>query len=384
MTFDTSLFASKLSRYRAQFQLDVDDFVRLTGIKSDRVCALEAGEVKPTGDEVLILADVFKCDYRFFISSERVAPFEETEELFRRHGDALTREDRWAIQEFLHLCECEAFLLDVLGRHPPVAPFVYVPKDRFFKRDGANAAKALRAHLGLETRQDITDVFDLLRRLGLRVFRRSLQNSEVSGLFVRHPVAGLCILVNYSEDVYRQRFTAAHEACHAFLDTDQGFVVSFESGSSKWSRDDLVEIRANAFAGQLLLPDDLVSELPKVTWTLDNVTTFANKLRVNPVTLMFRLSDLKLIDKATITNLRRSVKIPIESKVDPEIGTGLTTLQAERKLRLLRLGLSAHYVGLCFDALQEGHVSKGRVAEMMLCDERELQGVAALFGRVLS
>jgi hypothetical protein len=99
---------------------------------------------------------------------------------------------------------------------------------------------------------------------------------------------------------------------------------------------------------------------------------------------MFRLSDLNLIDEATIKNLRRSVKIPIEAKVDPEIGTGLTPLQAERKLRLLRLGLSAHYVGLCFDALQEGHVSKGRVAEMMLCDERELQGVAALFGRVLS
>jgi len=33
--------------------------------------------------------------------------------------------------------------------------------------------------------------------------------------------------VNYSEDVYRQRFTAAHELAHAIFDSDDSAVVSF-------------------------------------------------------------------------------------------------------------------------------------------------------------
>lgn len=384
MAFDSRLFATKLSRYRGQFQLGVEELVGLTGIPRDRLVALEAGEVTPSGDEVLILADVFKCDYRFFISSDRVAPFDETEELFRRHGDALTRSDRWAIQEFLYLCECEAFLLAELGRSPAHPRFTYEARDSYFKRDGIRAAKALRAHLGLAPRHDVTDVFAILRQLGLRVFRRSLENSEVSGLFVHHPVAGLCVLVNYAEDVYRQRFTAAHEACHAFLDSAEAFVVSFETGSSKWRRDDLVEVRANAFAGHFLLPDDLVADLSEVTWDTGTLADYANRLRVNPATLLFRLRDLNMIDDRTVATLRGSVKVSKEAKVEPEIGPGLTQRQAERKLALLQRGLSAHYVGLCLDALHASHVSIGRAAEMMLCDEGELREVAALFGRTLA
>ena len=40
-----------------------------------------------------------------------LAPFEQTETLFRMYGDELSSEDRWAIQEFLFLCECEDYLL---------------------------------------------------------------------------------------------------------------------------------------------------------------------------------------------------------------------------------------------------------------------------------
>lgn len=383
MAFDTALFASKLARYRAQFQLEMDELARLTGLRIDRLTLLEAGRNSPTGDEVLILADVFKCDYRFFISSDRVAPFDETEELFRRHGDSLTPRDRWAIQEFLYLCECEAFLLAELQRPPSVPSFAYDARDTYYKRDGVRAAAALREHLHLSARQDITDVFALLRRLGLRVFRRSLENSDISGLFVHHPVAGLCLLVNYVDDVYRQRFTAAHEACHAFLDTGQSFVVSYERGP-KWSRGDLVEIRANAFASHFLLPDDLIRSLPKVNWNTETVSDFANRLRVNALTLLFRLRDLAIIDDPALERLRTSAKVPMDAKLDPELAPELSPRQAERKRELLHRGLSSHYVGLCFDAYAAGHVSSGRVAEMMLCDDREAREIGLLFGRSIA
>ena len=189
MAFARDLFTSKLRRYREQFQISQEDLPTLTGLTAERLRRLESGEVDPTGDEVLVLADLFKCDYRFFVSSERLAPFEETEELFRRHSDALSRDDRWAIQEFLYLCECEAFLLGELGRAAP-SDFTYETKDRYYKRAGAAAAAALRHNLGLTPRADTTDIFAVLRGAGLHVFRRSLKNSSISGMFVHHSGCG--------------------------------------------------------------------------------------------------------------------------------------------------------------------------------------------------
>lgn len=65
---------------------------------------------------------------------------------------------------------------------------------------------------------------------------------------IRHPEVGRCILVNYDEDVYRQRFTAAHELAHALME-DSEFNVSLSRDGSN-----LVEVRANAFASHYLVP----------------------------------------------------------------------------------------------------------------------------------
>ncbi len=75
MTFDLALFGSKLKRYREQFKRSLDEISRLTGISTPDLVSLESGERRPTGDEVLILADYYKCDYQFFISIEQLAPF---------------------------------------------------------------------------------------------------------------------------------------------------------------------------------------------------------------------------------------------------------------------------------------------------------------------
>lgn len=104
MAIDLAILGSKLSRYRQQFQANVSDVAAGTGIPIDVLTAYESGTCEPTGDHILIIADFYKCDYKFFLSNEKLAPFEQTETLFRMHGDALSAEDRWAIQEFLFLC----------------------------------------------------------------------------------------------------------------------------------------------------------------------------------------------------------------------------------------------------------------------------------------
>ena len=248
MAFDREMFTNKLQQYCIQMQLADAELSERTGISPERLKALKENQVDPTGDEVLILADVFMCDYRFFISNEKLAPFEQTDLLFRKHGGELSANDRWAIQEFLYLCECEQFLQDELGVERK--PFNFAKQGNYLKGHGENAAQALRRHLGYQPHEQPMDIFRDFRTIGCHVFRRRLARDNISGLCLRHPVAGPSLLINFNEDQYRQRFSAAHEAAHAILDDDQEFVVSF----ANWEKAPLSEVRANTFAARYLMP----------------------------------------------------------------------------------------------------------------------------------
>ena len=380
MAFDVPMFSDKLRRYCSQLQVTADTVAAGTGLLCERVEMLMAGRGEPSGDEVLILADYFKCDFKFFISNERLAPFEQTESLFRRHGDLLSREDRWAVQEFLFLCECEEFLLQSTPGFTARAPFSFAKSGRFCKRHGQDAAAALRRHLGYAPHAVPRDVFTDFRRIGIHVFRRRLGQSSISGLFVRHPVAGPCALINFSEDIYRQRFSAAHEAAHAVLDEGDDCSVSF----SRWNPRDLSEVRANAFASQYLMPPDFLTRIPgHRTWPPDQFLRWAHELRVNPEPFAYALKDAGLIGESRVPPLR-DLKIPVSEKVDPEIPANLSEQNRERRKALLERGLCSSYANLCFEAYSRGVISTGRLAETLLCGTTELPALAALFGRSLS
>ena len=378
MALDLELFASKLRRYRQQFQAVMSEVSSATGISEDSLTTFENAEKQPTGDEILILADYYKCDYRFFISGEQLAPFEQTETLFRKHGEQLSKKDRWAIQEFLYLCECEEFLMEIL----PVQErklFTFIKQGTFYKSHGEAAADALRRNLGYGPNMIGMDVYDDFRRIGLHVFRRRLENSEISGLFMKHPTAGKSILVNYSEDIYRQRFSAAHEAAHSILDEESDFIISF-----KWNTKDLTEVRANTFASRYLMPPEFLLGIPNPTqWDSGKAIEWANQLKVSTEALAYALKDANLVSKETM-QLIKSVKVPAKRKVDPELPESLSTKSRDRKRTLLCTGLSDFYVGLCFDAYENAKVSAGRLAEMLLINEQALPSLAGLYGRSLS
>jgi len=370
MSFDLSAFGRKLRRYREQLKLDIAEVATRTGVSEPRLTDLEGGLAAPTGDEVLILADFYHCDYRFFISNEQLAPFEQTENLYRRFGDEFSKEDRWRVQEFLFLCECEEQLQRALNR--PRNDFTYEPEGTYFKGHAEDAAARLRRSFGYRGDSVPSDLYRDLRSLGIHIFRRRLENSNISGLTVRHPYAGNCVLVNYSEDVYRQNFTVAHEAAHVLIDRDE-VVVSF----TQWKARDLVEIRANTFASRYLLPPELLRKLPVVRWDAEAAIHWALKMKVSVSALIIGLRESSIIDDSIYERLR-GVRAPQEMKTDPELA-GLSARSLERKARLLERGLSAFYVSLCFDAVSESLISSARAAEMLLVDEAELGELANLF-----
>ena len=217
MAIDLKSLGAKLVKYRGLLMSSLDDVASSTGIDAARLESIENGQIEPTGDEVLILADYYRCDFKHFISNERVAPFEQTETLYRAHGSDFTKEDRRAIQDFLYLCETEAFLMKEVGMRSK--EFNFQPVGTFYKAHGVEAAAKFRIALGHPTHQVSRDIYSEFRSYGVHVFRRKLGNSNISGVFIMHPTAGKCALINLREDVYRQRFSAAHEMAHAVFDS---------------------------------------------------------------------------------------------------------------------------------------------------------------------
>lgn len=369
------MLGNKLEKYRNQFNVSFNDLADATGIITDRLVAIESGQKEPTGDEILILADFFKCDYKYFISNEKLAAFEQTEMLFRKHGKELSREDRWAIQEFLFLAECEAFLQHELKIFPRVR-FDFIPQGTFYKGHAKECANQLRNQLGLSENEVLKDSFLAFRNIGIHIFRRKLENSNISGLFINHPNAGKCVLVNYSEDFFRQNFTLCHEAAHAIFDYKDEFVVSF----SRYDPKDLIEIRANTFASNFLLPPEILHSIPEPHgWDEQKIVRWATKFRINSEVLANALSSEKLIDESIASRIK-SAKVPRDLKTDPELSGDLSPNTRQRKEKLIKHGLSMYYVHLCCEAYRQEIVSLQRVAEMMIVEESELKEIMQLYG----
>lgn len=374
MAIELASLSEKLRRFREQFHVSEVELSEKTGITTERIIGFEKSDLQPTGDEILILADFYKCDFRFFITNKKVTSFEQTEVLFRRYGEELTKADRWAIQEVLFLAENEAFLNEHLGRLNSAFSFNKVGTN--FKRHGQSAAERLREHLHYKENEVPLNVFNDFRNIGVRVFRRKLENSRISGLFINHPIAGKCILINYSEDIFRQRFTAAHEAAHSILDSDkEDVIISFE----KWDKKDLVEIRANNFASHYLLPRQFIKNIPNISsWDVEKVKYWCQKLNVNTDTFAYSLMSENLIGNGT-AQIIRSVKVPKDLKVDPEL-QDLSPKSKDRKRMLLERGLSTYYVNLCLKGYRRNIISASRMAEMLLLSELELSELLSLFG----
>jgi Zn-dependent peptidase ImmA (M78 family) len=374
MALDLGLLSNKLIKHRENFLLSLEELSLKSGIATDRLKSFEAGVSEPTGDEILILADVYLCDYKYFISNESEPNFEKIEKLFRKHGEALQANDRWAIQECIFLAENEAFLDEKLGKIIPIN-FIFKKTGTYFKGHGYDAANKLRELLHPSGRELNLNVYDDFKRIGISIYRRKLRNSNISGISLNHSSIGKFSLVNYNEDIFRQRFTVAHEAAHAIFDLEDS--DNFLS-PSKWNTDDLVEIRADTFASAYLIPPFVLENIQdNKYWSSEKLIDWAIKLKVSVPALLKALKDKKLINDEYYRTFGH-ISIPAEYKIDPEF-KGLSAKSLERKKYLLEKGISQRYINKCKSAYEKDFISIGKMAEMLLVDVNGLYEMNDMF-----
>ena len=384
MPIDLSVLGAKCRRVREEIlDMTLTQASELTGIEKARLASIERGVVEPSGDEVLIIADVYGEPVEFFITNERSASIEKSLHLYRMYGSTFSSGDRRNIQEFLTLCRMEHEIEALLGSRPREIDFHPGRSHRHMKTHGRRVAEKLRADLGLGD-DPIDNPFRLARKLGCHVFRRKLLNSAVSGVMLRHDDFGSCILVDYLEDPYRQNFSVAHELCHALLDNDHTVSVSFGSRIDEEEQENLQqrEWRANAFAAHLLFPNSARERTHLGGTSEDRVRAImraAESYRINPIVVVYALAEVKLLPRREARALEHDLKIPRSEKEDADLA-GETARVRDRREKLLEAGLAPDYVETCLRAYREGEVSYGKLADALLVSPVDLPSVVSDLG----
>lgn len=113
---------------------------------------------------------------------------------------------------------------------------------------GRSLAEQERNRLGLGA-SPVWEIAEIIRSQGVRVAEYTMPG-DISGLFLHSADLGLIVVVNREHPRSRRLFSYAHEYCHVLADRQRPGTVSRAS-----NREELVEIRANAFAAHFLMPE---------------------------------------------------------------------------------------------------------------------------------
>ncbi|MBN3870725.1 XRE family transcriptional regulator [Nostoc sp. JL33] len=369
MTFDYGVLGRKLKNARESLQITSEEAATRLKITIQEYLKIESGTANVTGDQLVLLTVMYRRDFRYFVTGDYPSAESQVQEMYRQNA-ALSRSDRIAIQEFVRLCEYEDFLeREIFKRERTLIPDYtqFSFRHTNFKRQGREAATFERKRLSLEQRP-IENIFDVIRSQGIHVFKRELEDQNISALYINHPIAGHCILINYLEDLSRQNFSAAHEYCHALFDSSQGQEVTYLKSNNKSK----FEWRANSFAGNLLVPKERIEidYYPVSTyedWVI-LARQVAERFYVSSQVVIIRFSEIGWLDDNLQKQLLQDKRLVIKrtEKFDPETPPSLSSGVRNKLTQVIRQGLSWHFIDLSTQAYRRGEITYHKLLDMLL------------------
>jgi len=222
----------------------------------------------------------------------------------------------------------------------------------------AQVAASERQRLGLGGRGPIVNIFQLFEEQGVRIFCYPLERDKVFGLSAFSPKYGPCILLNSANTIERQIFTLAHEYGHLLM--HRRFYQTADP-SSGLDKEDSMEIMANEFAANILVP---AAGLRDVVWRdigekdlgLQDLVFLKRYFKVSAQVVLRRLRDVGLVQKQHADDLGVELEKRAPEKQE------FVPLNED----LLRdWNLVSRFKHLARKAALEGQVSLGKLAELM-------------------
>lgn len=244
--------AERLKAARNRLELTQEEVAERMGVKRPTIAQIEAGNRAVTSIELSRLAEIYKRNVESFLSEQE--PEYTAGLLHLRTSSDLDETVRQYLDKCIEICKTATELEKLLEIPQKNVGFSYKlerPQTRWEAvEQGMRLAMMERKRLELGT-LPARNIVEIIARHGVRVGRYTLTD-DVSGLFFVGPDIGMAILVNAGHRITRRLFSYAHEYAHLLVDSQQT-----PGGVSRYgNRDDLLEVRANAFAAHFLMPNE--------------------------------------------------------------------------------------------------------------------------------
>lgn len=387
MTITHDQLAERVRQARETAEFTQDDVARALGISRPAVAQLEAGNRRVNSVELSRLARLFGRAAGDFLADE----FDEdgVTVILRALADA--RKDPKVQDELSKAMAVARQIVNLEGILGVERVKPTLPTYRFRRPKGVwdavvqgnSLAQQERQRLQLGT-EPIEDLPAVIESHGVLVFELKLPET-VSGFTFRFDQNLACAL-NTGQPSGRQKFSLAHELCHALCDVGPADGVVTREDSEK----DLRETRANAFAAAFLMPERAVRAflaglgkgLPGMVTTeeggarrreiggvIDPWDAFglARYFGTTPEAAIWRLKAIGLVDDTERNALSRQVKGGLGPRLDRRLEvTGTQALERalakERTRRLPRA--QTRLLLLAHEALRRDEISRRKFMEL--------------------
>ncbi len=367
--------------------LTQEDVARRLDLSRSAVAQIERGKRAVSSLELDRLAYLFGRDIRDFVADS----FEEKDALagLFRAAPAIAREPgvadalRGCVTLGREVCNLER----ILGvEHTSISTTAYPspgPTSRWEAiQHGERLAEEERRRLGLGS-APLPDLAELLEAQGVHTGLVDLPE-DVSGLTLNDPRHGLFVIANHGHHILRRRFSFAHEYAHVLADRDRFGLISTTA-----DRENLIEVRANAFAADFLMPRTGVRELvaglgkgkPSRTSTevfdemgsirvegrtapgsqdlqLYDVVQVAHHFGVSRSATLFRLRNLRLLSATEFEDLQQLEKAGRGRQIERTLGLESIDHQEARSWFRNR------FVTLALEAYRREEISRGKLLEL--------------------
>ncbi len=252
MAVSSEELARRLKTARENAGLTQHDVADKIGIPRTAVVQIEAGKRAVNSLELEKLARLFGRGIGEFVSETPFA--EDPVAALLRAAPRTAQSPRLAeeLRRLANIAREATRLEELLGlRQTRSAPAKYdlaAPSSRW---DAVQQGQALageeRRRLGLGD-APVWEIAEVVRGQGVRVAEAAL-NEDISGASFFRPDTGPVVLIKDRDALPRRLYSCAHEYCHVLADRDRAGVVS-----RKENAEELIEVRANAFAAHFLMP----------------------------------------------------------------------------------------------------------------------------------
>jgi Zn-dependent peptidase ImmA (M78 family)/transcriptional regulator with XRE-family HTH domain len=379
--------ARRLRVAREACGLTQEDVAEHLDVSRPTVAQMELGNRAVTSLELDRLARLYGRDLREFFMDD----FQEHDALaalFRADSDVAQQPHvvdalRNCVTVGREVTNLEQLLgIDREGGAAAVYPLP-APRNRWQAvQQGERVAAQERQRLGLGF-APIGNIAEVLETQGVRTALVDLPD-DVSGLTMADPTIGVFVVANRLHAAVRRRFSLAHEYAHGLIDRDRLGTVSRST-----ERDDLLEVRANAFAASFLLPTEGVRQFmamigkggpsrqrtevfdeggvveastraaPKSQDTqMYDVAELAEHFGVSRLATLYRLRNLRILSDAEFANLKEHEDVGYGRAVAnllqlPEIDEDAA--RDEYRHRFLSLAL---------EAFRRAEISRAKLSEL--------------------